>query len=78
MDRYQGRLPLAIMAYNAGPGNVNKWLGMMGNLPLDEFVEEIPFSETRGYVKRVLRSIQIYGSLFNEPKLQRPFFSLKL
>ena len=78
MDRYQGRLPLAIMAYNAGPGNVNKWLGMMGNLPLDEFVEEIPFSETRGYVKRVLRSIQIYGSLLNEPKLQRPFFSLKL
>ncbi|MBI2339721.1 MAG: transglycosylase SLT domain-containing protein [Deltaproteobacteria bacterium] len=78
VDRYEGHVPLAVMAYNAGPGNVNKWRARMGNLPLDEFVEEIPFSETRGYVKRVLRSMQIYGLLFDEPTFKKPFFSMNL
>lgn len=71
-------VPLAIMAYNAGPGNVRKWLKQKGNLPLDEFIESIPFSETRGYIKRVLRSMQIYGALTKDPQLQKPFFSFKL
>lgn len=78
LKSYEGHIPLTIMAYNAGPGNVNKWLRSRGHLPLDEFIEEIPFSETRGYVKRVLRSTQIYGSLLKEPQLTRPFFSMKL
>lgn len=75
---FGGEIPLAIMAYNAGPGNVHKWLKAQGNLPLDEFIEEIPFSETRGYVKRVLSSIQVYGYLLKSPDLQKPFFSMKL
>ncbi len=64
---FNGQLPLAIMAYNAGPGNVNKWLRSNGNLELDEFIEKIPLSETRDYVKRVMRSMQIYGMLYKEP-----------
>ncbi len=51
---------------NAGPGNVNKWIKNMGHLGFDEFVESIPFDETRDYVKRVLRSMHIYGSHYNE------------
>ncbi len=64
--QYNDRMPLAIMAYNAGPGNVNKFLRTLGNLDLDEFIENIPISETRGYVKRVMRSMQVYASIYDE------------
>ena len=66
-DYFKGQLPLAIMAYNAGPGNVNKWLRRFGNMPLDDFIENVPYDETRNYVKRVLRSMVVYGSIFDEP-----------
>jgi soluble lytic murein transglycosylase len=68
MDRFNEQTPLAVMGYNAGPGNVTKWMGAQGYLPLDEFVEAIPFTETRGYVKRVLRSAHIYGHLLGRTK----------
>lgn len=76
INMFDENIPLAIMAYNAGPGNVKKWLRRNGHLPLDEFIEEIPFSETRGYVKRVIRSAQTYGHLHKDPELNKPFFSM--
>ncbi|MGB0638783.1 MAG: transglycosylase SLT domain-containing protein, partial [Myxococcota bacterium] len=51
---------LAVAAYNAGEGNVGKWKTRFGDVPTDEFVESIPFRETRGYVKRVLGTYQNY------------------
>ena len=51
---------LAVAAYNAGEGNVGKWKTRFGDIPTDEFVESIPFRETRGYVKRVLGTYQSY------------------
>lgn len=76
---FKGQLPLAIMAYNAGPGNVNKWLRKFGELELDEFIEKIPLSETRNYVKRVMRTMQVYGSLYNEPYFENPtYFSFQI
>jgi soluble lytic murein transglycosylase len=56
---------LALAAYNGGAGNVNKWIGAYGNLPTDEFVERIPFRETRGYVKRVMGTWQTYRYRFD-------------
>lgn len=57
--RYVGGNPcLAMAAYNAGPGRVDEWTAARGNLPLDEWVERIPFRETRGYVKRVTSTWQ--------------------
>lgn len=57
--RYVGGNPcLAMAAYNAGPGRVDEWTDRYGNLPLDEWVERIPFRETRGYVKRVTSTWQ--------------------
>ncbi|MCA9572582.1 MAG: lytic transglycosylase domain-containing protein, partial [Myxococcales bacterium] len=51
---------LALAGYNAGPGRVRQWKGEWGNVPTDEYVERIPFRETRGYVKRVMGTWQTY------------------
>lgn len=59
----------AIAAYNAGAGNVNKWRKRFAGLPQDEFIESIPFGETREYVKKVLTAAEIYKSLY---KLDAP------
>ncbi len=60
-----GSYPLAIAAYNAGPGNVNKWLRANGDprtggVDMVDWVEAIPFSETRNYVQRVLENAVVY------------------
>jgi soluble lytic murein transglycosylase len=62
--RFDGQVALAVAAYNAGPGAVSRWLEKRPGLELDEFVEEIPIEETRGYVKRVLRSYAAYRLLY--------------
>ena len=63
--QFDGGMILAIAAYNAGPGNVKKWIDAFGDPrqpgtdPID-WVERIPFSETRSYVQRVLENWQVY------------------
>ena len=65
IDRYDGSLLLAVAAYNAGPARVNRWLrrygdprhGLVG--PVD-WIESLPFSETRNYIQRVFESYMIY------------------
>jgi soluble lytic murein transglycosylase len=63
MDRYGGSLVLAAASYNAGPNNAKKWLAAYGDPrtgdPLD-WIEQIPFSETRNYVQRVLENTEVY------------------
>jgi soluble lytic murein transglycosylase len=63
LRRYRSEA-LALAAYNAGDAPVRRWLKARGSLPLDAFVEEIPIQETRGYVKRVLRSYAAYRFLY--------------
>jgi soluble lytic murein transglycosylase len=60
--RQYGKEELALAAYNAGDSRVDRWLKEFGNADMTEFVEQIPFSETRGYVKQVL-SNKIHYSL---------------
>ncbi len=63
-EEFNGNWVLALAGYNAGQGNVRKWLKEKGNLPTDEFVESIPFRETRNYVKRVTGSYLTYRLLY--------------
>lgn len=58
---------LILAAYNAGMGSVKKWQGQRGEKPADEFIEEIPLDETRGYVKRIYRSWAVYRTLAGAP-----------
>lgn len=59
MHKQLGDSPyLSLAAYNAGAGRVNQWLARFGNVPTDEYVERIPFRETRDYVKRVMGTWQ--------------------
>ncbi|MBI2894586.1 MAG: lytic transglycosylase domain-containing protein [Deltaproteobacteria bacterium] len=64
LRRFKGQLPLAIAAYNGGPGNVDLWLARFGDRATDEFVERIPFDQTRNYVRRVLGSYARYRYLY--------------
>jgi len=64
LRRFDGSKPQAVASYNAGSNAVDRWLQKNGALPLDEWVEEIPIAETRGYVKRVLRSYNTYQLLY--------------
>lgn len=60
------RLEWALAAYNAGGGNVNKWNKNSGEKPLDLWMEGIPFTETRGYVKHVLGNLMVYRQLYRQ------------
>ncbi len=64
LRRYHGSAPLALAAYNAGEGAVDRWLATLPRRQLDAFVEEIPIAETRGYVKRVLGTYATYRFLY--------------
>lgn len=62
---YFGDVELAICAYNAGQGNVKKWLSNK-DFSLDGVsLKEIPFSETKNYLKKVKQNIEIYKNKFN-------------
>jgi len=67
LRRFAGSAPLAVAAYNAGDTPVRGWWTSRASMPLDEFVEEIPIQETRGYVKRVLRTYAAYRFLYGRP-----------
>lgn len=64
--RFPGRISAAIGSYNAGPTAVDSWLrGAQANREDDVWVEDIPYAQTRSYVKRVLRSLQVYRAFYD-------------
>lgn len=61
VTRYNGNLVLALAAYNAGPGNADKWLkASPPKRNMFEFIEAIPFKETREYVSAIMRNYHWY------------------
>jgi soluble lytic murein transglycosylase len=69
VDQFSGSYVMAIAAYNAGPGRPVQWASWCGDPrgatdPVD-FIECIPFSETRNYVMRVMEGMQVYRAKMN-------------
>jgi len=74
VNMWDGNYPLAVASYNAGAGNVRRWVNNYGdprgNVDIVSWIEKIPFEETRGYVQRVLENSVVYDRL--NPSLPGP------
>ncbi len=66
-DQLQGKWEATLASYNAGKSHVNTWLSAANYREPAEFVESIPFSETRQYVQSVLRNAEVYRRLYKNP-----------
>jgi soluble lytic murein transglycosylase len=72
ISKFNGSYILTFAAYNAGPSRIPQWIKRYGDprgKPVDEvvdWIENIPFTETRDYVQRVMENYQVYKSLLNE------------
>ncbi len=67
LDTWNGSIPLAVASYNAGSGNARKWVNAYGDprgsVDVVRWIEAIPFTETRGYVQRVIENSVVYDSI---------------
>jgi len=76
IEKYNGSYILTLVAYNAGPRRVNEWIESFGDprsasVDTIDWIESIPFSETRRYVQRIMASVQIFRARLNkkQPKI---------
>lgn len=75
VDNYDGNYVMAIAGYNAGPGRIRDWVReygdpRTGDVDVVDWMERIPFSETRNYVQRVLENLQVYRFRLEGQRLQ--------
>lgn len=63
INQYDGNIELALMAYNAGSTNVNRWIQMFGK---DFDVDLIPFNETKNYVKKIKKYYKLYQYIYTD------------
>jgi soluble lytic murein transglycosylase len=80
INRFNGNLVSAVAAYNAGSTPVTRWRKNFPTLREDEFIENIPYAETREYVKKVLAAREVYRRLYDlkdSPGLTAPSSSLQ-
>ncbi len=72
LQKFHGHPALAVASYNAGPQAVSRWVKLRAGVATDEFVEEIPYRETRHYVKTVLSNFAIYTEIYERKSLTVP------
>ena len=72
LDKFDGDVELALASYNAGPNRAADWKVDFYGLDKDEFVEEIPFRETRNYIRRILRSYGAYKAIYGNTASAAP------
>lgn len=75
LNNWNGSIPLAVAAYNAGSGNVRKWIDRYGDprsqVDMLKWIEAIPYTETRAYVQRVIENSVVYDSLRSTQQSQQ-------
>lgn len=65
-ERFNENIILIIAGYNAGPGITSRWMENIDDSDIDFFVENIPYTETREHIKRVIRSYNIYQMIYKK------------
>ena len=70
VKKFRGSYVLAAAAYNAGPHRASRWIAEYGdprarNVDVEDWIEHIPFSETRNYVQRVMEALYVYRARLN-------------
>jgi len=73
IDRFGGSYIMAFAGYNAGPGNVAKWIDLYGDprsgkVDAIDWIESIPITETRGYVQKVMQNVHVYRTRLDARK----------
>jgi soluble lytic murein transglycosylase len=68
LNQYDQNVELALTAYNAGSGNVSKWLKDIGISSNGKTLDRIPFTETENYVKKIKRYNYMYKKLYDREK----------
>lgn len=71
MNRFDGHAAVSTAAYNAGPNRVQQWLPKRSNIPVDIWVETIPYNETRRYVKKVMQYATVFDWLLRGQQTPR-------
>lgn len=72
LDSWDGDWYRTLAAYNAGPGRVHQWLAATNFREPVEFIESIPFTETREYIQAVLRNADMYRELYSGKRALEP------
>jgi soluble lytic murein transglycosylase len=67
VTQYNGQVEYALAAYNAGSNRVDDWRQSGHYRDIQEFVESIPFTETREYVQAIVRNAKVYERLYPRP-----------
>ena len=72
LQKFKGQVPLGAGSFNSGPRPVMKWLDQNGDREMDEFVELVPYTQTREYMKKVTENFARYRYLYQDEVYEQP------
>ena len=70
LEIFEGNFAISLAGYNGGPTSAKTWQEKNGALDVDEFIEEIPFEQSRNYAKKIIRSYAAYEAVYGREKDQ--------